>query len=130
MRFELERVHYMPAVLQPGIVYFAEEFGAAAHLCACGCGTKIRTPIAATEWCLTDDPDGVSLSPSIGNWQHPCRSHYWITGGNVKWAGPWSDAEVLRGREREAIRRQRYFSETPTPQTRGFLHKLWHKIFG
>jgi hypothetical protein len=120
----------MPAVLQPGIVYFAEEFGAAAHLCACGCGTKIRTPIAPTEWSLTEEPEGISLWPSIGNWQHPCRSHYWITRGEVEWAGPWSDDQVLRGRAREAARREQYFAEKlgPVP-SRSFLRRLWGKIF-
>lgn len=53
-RLRLERVHYMPKVLEPGVLYVSEEFGAAAHLCACGCGAKIRTPLAPTEWTFED----------------------------------------------------------------------------
>ena len=52
MKIELQRVHYMPKELKPGVLYVSEEFGAAAHLCACGCGAKIRTPLGPTEWTL------------------------------------------------------------------------------
>src|SRR5690349_358775 len=88
--FKLHRVHYMPKQLEPGILYVAEEFGAVAHLCACGCGAKIRTPLGPTEWALTETTKGPSLWPSVGNWQKPCRSHYIITGGAVEWAGQWT----------------------------------------
>lgn len=110
-RLRLERVHYMPKVLEPGVLYASEEFGAAAHLCACGCGAKIRTPLGPTEWRLEETHDGPSLSPSVGNWQQPCRSHYWIWRGDVEWHGDWTEAQVQAGRHREHQRRQAYFSE-------------------
>lgn len=109
-RLRLERVHYMPKVLEPGVLYASEEFGAAAHLCACGCGAKIRTPLAPTEWTLKDTSDGPSLSPSVGNWQQPCRSHYWIWRGEVEWHGGWTEAQVQAGRRREDQRRKAYFA--------------------
>lgn len=109
MRIELARVEFMPKVLAPGVLYYAEEFGAAAHLCACGCGTKIRTPIAPTEWAIKEDARGVTLRPSVGNWQQPCRSHYVITNGEVLWGGQWSDEQVQAGRTREEVRRAEYF---------------------
>jgi len=109
-RLRLERVHYMPKVLEPGVLYVSEEFGAAAHLCACGCGAKIRTPLAPTEWTLKDTSDGPSLSPSVGNWQQSCRSHYWIWRGEVQWHGDWTDAQVQAGRRREDQRRKAYFA--------------------
>lgn len=49
MNIRLERVHFMPTALEPRVLYVSEEFGAAAHLCACGCGSKIRTPLGPTE---------------------------------------------------------------------------------
>lgn len=67
MSIKLERVHFMPKVLDPGILYFVEEYGAAAHLCACGCGSKIRIPIGPTEWSIDEGPQSVSLHPSVGN---------------------------------------------------------------
>ena len=130
MIFKLKRVKYMPEVIEPGVLYFAEEFGAAAHLCACGCGTKVRTPIAVTEWSIGDEPGGVSLTPSVGNWQHPCRSHYWITDGEVIWCGQWSDDEILMGRQHEADRREQHYLNSPVAApTAGFFRRLWRRMF-
>jgi hypothetical protein len=108
-RFILERVHYMPSKLEPGVLYVSEEFGAVAHLCACGCGSKIRTPIGPTEWSVKETKAGPSVSPSVGNWQKPCQSHYVITGGAVEWAPTWSPEQILAGRQREEERRRAYF---------------------
>ncbi len=102
MRFTLQRVHVMPKVLAPGVLYVSEEFGTAAHLCASGCGEKIRTPLGTEEW-------QVSLTPSVGSWQLPCRSHYWITAGDVRWAPRWTQAQIEAGRHNEHQRRLTYF---------------------
>jgi len=84
-RLGLQRVHYMPEQLEPGILYVSDEFDVAIHLCACGCGNKVVTPLGPTGWTFTDAPRGPSLSPSIGNYQIPCRTHYWINDGDVEW---------------------------------------------
>jgi hypothetical protein len=105
-------VDYMPPRLETGVLYVSQPFTTAAHLCACGCGTKVRTPLGPTEWVVTDAPRGPSLHPSVGNWQMPCRSHYWITDGEVEWAEAWSDEEVAAGRHAEATRRAAYFDGT------------------
>jgi hypothetical protein len=128
MRIELQRVEFMPKVLEPGILYVAEEYGAAAHLCACGCGTKIRTPITPTEWAIMEGPKGVSVCPSIGNWQRPCRSHYWITDGEIRWSTGWTDEQVEAGRARESARRDKYFAEREAAQKKpGFFRRLWRR---
>lgn len=114
---------YMPAVLEPGILYVSEEFGAAAHLCACGCGSKVRTPLGPTEWRLSAGTVGVSLDPSVGNWQRPCRSHYWIQDGEINWSVPWTDEEVQAGRAREHARREAFFENRT-----GRLRRLWQRI--
>src|SRR5687768_14613202 len=38
-QIQLVRVCYVPKVLEPHLHYVSEEFGAAVHLCACGCGS-------------------------------------------------------------------------------------------
>lgn len=124
MRFRLQRVQSMPKDLHPGVLYVAEHYGAAAHLCACGCGSKIRTPLGPTEWSFEETPTGPTLRPSVGNWQKPCRSHYVIDAGNVHWAGDWSDAEVAAGRRMEEERREAYFAERAA-QRGGFLAAIW-----
>jgi hypothetical protein len=56
VRFVLERVRYMPKDLQSGVLYVSDEFLTAAHLCACGWGAKIRTPLGPTEWSVAEVP--------------------------------------------------------------------------
>lgn len=108
--FRLERVHYIPRTLERGVLYVAAEFDVAAHLCACGCGTKVTTPLGPTEWHVSDTAGGPTLFPSVGNWQFPCRSHYLITGGKTRWAGQWSDERVKAGRKAEQRRREAYYA--------------------
>lgn len=130
-RFRLERIHYMPKALEPGVLYASEEFGAAAHLCACGCGAKIRTPLGLTEWRLEESIEGPSLIPSVGNWQQPCRSHYWIWRGKVEWHGDWTEEQIQAGRRREHQRREMYFSEREKQrrsQSRSIVQRIWGAI--
>lgn len=109
MNFEVRHVEFMPKALEPGILYVSKKYGTAAHLCACGCGEKVRTPLGPAEWKLTEGPLGPTLRPSVGNWQRPCRSHYVISDGQVHWAGDASDEVVAAGRRREEYRRQEYY---------------------
>ena len=69
----------IPARLQGGVLYVCLKHNMVSHLCACGCGHRIDTPIDPDEWRLMFDGNGISLWPSIGNWDIPCRSHYYIT---------------------------------------------------
>jgi len=126
-RFELQKVQYMPTKFDPGVLYVAEKFKAATHLCACGCGTIVRTPL--DRWSLTEARDGPSLYPSIGNWQEPCQSHYWINGGEVKWADKWSTEEILEGRKREEARHHAYY-DSLYPKRKGIIRRFldWLKI--
>ena len=88
----LEQVHLIPKDLKPGVLYFSAEFETAAHLCCCGCATKVVTPIGPGRWKLTGTPSGPTLTPSVGNTSQPCRSHYIVTAGNVHWASELTDA--------------------------------------
>ena len=74
----LEFVTLAPPVLEPGVLYISMEYATVLHLCCCGCGNQVVTPLAPARWRLTYDGRAVSLSPSIGNHSFPCRSHYWI----------------------------------------------------
>lgn len=124
MRIKLQRVHFMPKELEPGVLYVSEEFGAVAHLCACGCGSKIRTPLGPTEWAFQDSIEGPTLRPSIGNWQLPCRSHYWILRGKVVWAVAWTPEKIAEGRRREEARRRAHYGELERHRI-GTLERVW-----
>jgi hypothetical protein len=108
--FKLDKAKYIPKQLEPGILYFSKEFETAAHLCPCGCGNKIVTPLGPTEWLLTIRKGKPTLYPSIGNWQIPCRSHYWIKDGSVKWSYQWTEQQILAGQKNEQARRKIYYS--------------------
>ncbi|MDH4317902.1 MAG: DUF6527 family protein [Desulfobulbaceae bacterium] len=127
MKLKLQHVHYMPKELEPGVLYVSEEFCTAAHLCACGCGSKIRTPLGPTEWSFKETSSGPTLRPSVGNWQLPCRSHYWISRGEIKWSYQWDSEEIAEGRYEENKRRKAYY-EKPGHQREGFLRRLWQKL--
>lgn len=114
----------MPQELKPGVLYVAGEFGAAAHICPCGCGTKIRTPIGPTDWTLEVTSAGPTLDPSVGNWQLPCRSHYWIRNGEFLWAEQWSPEEIAAGRTEERRRAAEYFSGRDLKR-RGHWRRTW-----
>jgi hypothetical protein len=119
----LERVKYVPRDLSPGTLYVSEEYAVAAHLCACGCGDKVVTPLGPAEWTFSERNGRPTLRPSIGNWQLPCRSHYLITGGLIQWAGQWSDAQVAAGRHAEDQRRQAHYASLD--RERRFWPRLW-----
>lgn len=119
-KFELRKVQYMPTQFEPGILYVAEEFKAAAHLCACGCGSIVRTPL--NRWTLIETEQGPSLQPSVGNWEERCQSHYWIEGGNVRWAPKWSRSEIEAGRREEQKRLDAYY------QRHKKLRQFWKRL--
>lgn len=125
MKIRLQRVHYMPKTLEAGVLYVSEEFCTAAHLCACGCGSKIRTPLGPTEWSFKETPLGPTLHPSIGNWQQACKSHYLIIEGKVIWANQWTPEEIKAGRYAEESRRKTYYDALDS-RSSGYLRKFWN----
>ncbi|MBY4707145.1 MULTISPECIES: DUF6527 family protein [Ralstonia] len=66
--------------MDEGVLYISEKFSTAAHICCCGCGMKIVTPLKPGRWKLRKQNGVVSLHLSVGNWSSGCQSHYWIEG--------------------------------------------------
>ena len=134
-------VDYIPEKLCEGVLYVSMTYGTVSHLCCCGCGREVVTPLTPTDWELTYDGETISLSPSIGNWGFPCRSHYWIRKGMVKWAGAWSEDKVNSAHAEDQRRKTRYYkgradsaeaaiSHTDTPRQPRFWQLLWNNISG
>lgn len=113
-----EFVELIPEELEQGTLYVSIRFATASHLCCCGCGNKVVTPIRPTDWKLIFDGKAISLDPSIGNWNFPCQSHYWIRNNRVDWAPQWSQEQIERGRLRDRQAKQDHFGATETsPET-------------
>ncbi len=108
-------VEHIPERIEPGVLFVSMEFGMVAHSCCCGCGEEVTTPLTPTDWRLTYDGEAISLSPSVGNWNLPCRSHYVIKKGKVIEAGPWSDEQVAAERERDQAAKARHYAVAKHP---------------
>ena len=104
-----EFVEFIPEDLRERTLYISIRFATVSHLCCCGCGSKVVTPLRPTDWKLIFDGKTISLYPSVGNWSFACRSHYWITKSTVEWSGGWSDEEIEAGRDRDRGAKRKYF---------------------
>lgn len=98
MKLRLQITETIPEDIEEGILYVSFTYWTTAHKCACGCGQKVVLRLSPKHWAITLNGESVSMYPSVGNWQLPCRSHYWIEEGRVLHARRWSEAEILRNR--------------------------------
>jgi hypothetical protein len=96
-----EFVEFIPKQLQPGVLYISEKYRTASHLCACGCGEKVVTPLSPADWQVRIDGGAVSLHPSIGNWNYACQSHYWVRCNRIAWSGQMSKKQIERVQARD-----------------------------
>jgi hypothetical protein len=113
-------VEFIPKDLDEGILYISTRFKTASHLCCCGCGSKVVTPLNPAKWRLVDHGSAVSLSPSIGLGALPCRSHYWIRRSHIDWYPKMTDAQTHRAQHADEYASQVYtgerFPAPPSPQ--------------
>lgn len=121
-----EFVEFIPASgdLRPSKLYISEVYLTAVHLCCCGCGREVVTPLNAAKWQLSRCSGGVSLRPSIGNWAFPCRSHYFITNNGVVWAEQFSDAQIASVQDSDRRASDRLVSDTNAARRRA-TNTLW-----
>jgi hypothetical protein len=111
-RLEHQFVEFIPEHLLEGVLYVSMVYATASHLCCCGCGQKVVTALSPTDWQLTFDGRSISLHPSIGNWNFPCLSHYWITRSSIRWAPsgpgeqvPESQVRIRSGKKQSRARK-------------------------
>lgn len=103
-------VEFIPNSPQEGILYISINYKTAVHLCICGCGNKVVTPISPTDWEIRFNGKTVSLFPSIGNWNFKCKSHYFIIQNKIFKARKWEDWEIEKGRVEDKINKKKYFA--------------------
>ncbi|WP_231422232.1 DUF6527 family protein [Pseudomonas sp. Leaf59] len=89
------------------MLYISIRFSGIAH--ACACGGEVITPLTPTDWRMTYDGETVSLTPSIGNWSFPCRSHYWVKRSAVEWSFEMSGEAIEVGRRGDRMAKERYY---------------------
>jgi hypothetical protein len=125
---KVDFVQFIPRTLQSGVLYVSRKYRTATHLCCCGCGNKVVTPLKAGGWKLSTVRDEVTLYPSIGNWSFPCKSHYWIREGRIVWAPKWSQSQIDAARTRDQTARELYFDKKPRLST--FLKEALRRLLG
>jgi len=121
-------VEFIPNTLETGVLYISEKYKTASHLCCCGCGNKVVTPLKPGGWSVTKNQSGVSLYPSIGSWSLPCQSHYWIKGNRIVWARPLSQREIEAVRKSDRRTREQYFDAPPVKES--FWRRIVSRLFG
>jgi hypothetical protein len=133
-------VEFVPEALDDGMLYIAMGHRTVVHKCCCGCGSEVVTPLDPTQWKLIYD-GRVTLHPSVGSWNLPCRSHYWIQENTVRWAPRWTDVQIAAARTSQRHSTARYYagngtkpeigaSPTVEPTDSGFWAKVWKWIIG
>jgi Family of unknown function (DUF6527) len=127
-----EFVEFIPDDLEPGVLYVSTRYATAAHLCMCGCGFEVTSPLSPQQWCLIFDGQTVSLSPSIGNWSFECEALYWLERGTVDWAAKWSRERISTGRDatrrpiEDAARRTRDADSGQVSEPKlGWVRRIW-----
>lgn len=77
-------VNYMPEYneMEQGVVYISMAYKTSGHLCLCGCGELTITPLNddyGWRLSISHNESKISLTPSIGNYNFACKSHYILT---------------------------------------------------
>ena len=111
MKITPKFVEFIPEQIEEGVLYISIEYCTAVHKCVCGCGNEVVTPLSPTDWELIFDGKTVSLSPSIGNWNFECKSHYFITRNIIRNVKRWKDWEIDEGRKEDAENKEKYFKK-------------------
>jgi hypothetical protein len=104
-------VEFIPDIMEEMTLYISIEYCIAVHKCICGCGNEVVTPISPTDWELRFNGKTVSLSPSIGNWNFDCKSHYFITRNEIYLARRWEDWEIEEGRNEDKKVKKSYYKK-------------------
>ena len=126
-------VEFVPDEVEEGILYISEVHGTAIHKCCCGCGEEVVTPITPADWLLRKQGHTVSLTPSIGNWNYACQSHYWIRRNRVEWAPRMSEEQIRRVQARDRLEKERYIAyrnaqRAPATRRAPWPSRLWVTI--
>nr|WP_240915427.1 DUF6527 family protein [Polaribacter sp. 20A6] len=122
---EARFVKFIPDRLKKGVIYVSYEYNTVIHLCACGCGNKVVTPITPIQWSYSYNGESISLSPSIGNWNFDCKSHYWVRDSQFVWAENWSEDKISKVQQNEQKEIIDFFEEKSERKEDGFITKIF-----
>ncbi len=117
--YSYQAVERIPKQLQQGVVYHTAKFKLAALLCACGCGHRVLLLVPDSHEVLSQE-GRATIRPSIAVCDGSCKSHYFVTGGEVEWLPAFTAGEVKSLMERQI---SRHVAEDPKART--LLRRAW-----
>lgn len=106
MIYILKKVDKTPRELEDGVVYLNVEYELATLKCACGCGHKVVL-LCPDGHSVIDDGGYATIYPSVGVWDAPCRSHFFVTRGQVEWYSSWSDEMIKHSMSTQRVRHEK-----------------------
>lgn len=125
-----EFVEYIPSEgkdLLPGIVYISMKHRTVVHRCPCGCGGLSEFVLDPIRFRMEYDGDSVSFSPSVGNSNLLCRSHYWIRENEIQWCSPMGVRATKEAQRRELA--TAVGTRTAEQDRRkGIIGQLWNRF--
>lgn len=127
MKLSHKFIKTIPDELEDCVIYISLEYGTAMHNCCCGCGRKVVTPLSSYDWQMLFDGDTISLYPSIGNWNFPCQSHYWIINSEIEWAPRWTKRQIKEVQENEQRPREERKKANPFSIFEWFSKRKRHR---
>lgn len=95
MKYRYQLVDRIPNEMHEGVVYHTEEFELAGLLCACGCGHRI-TLLVPDSHEVRSEGGYATILPSIGVFDAPCKSHYVISAGEVRWLPAFTGTQAAK----------------------------------
>lgn len=132
--FKANFVEFIPEDIEEGILYISMKYKSVVHNCACGCRSRIITPLSPTDWRVIYNGQELSLYPSIGNWNLECRSHYWIKKNKVVWSSGWSQEQIDENRSFDYQNKKEYYesrqfsNETSKVETESPTNTFWERL--
>jgi hypothetical protein len=114
-----------------GVVFHNVDFELAGLRCACGCGHKVTLLVPDGHQVINDE-GMATIRPSIGVLDAACKSHFFITAGQVEWLPPFSGAQASSIMQAQIAR---HAAHDPKPQSwieqlAAGLYRLIDWIFG
>jgi hypothetical protein len=110
-------VRAIPEILEEDTLYISTDYVTTSHLCACGCGAEVVLPLHPTKWHFTFDGATVSMAPSIGSRTLPCRSHYLIEQGSIRWANKMTNGDFDRALKRDQLADRQWYERELVPDS-------------
>lgn len=121
-------VESFPTPMEPCVLYISTAYSTAGHICPCGCGREVVTKLSPARYQIIFDGE-VSLEPSIAATGLPCKSHYFITRGQVDWHRKLDVTQTARAKSADQRAIEAHRAPAQEPRLRWWA-RIWRRLRG